>query len=147
MSNNFQPGFNAAGSAVSNSANLKAEGITTLVWGSEGLFPGYAYIVTSASETARVDQNLVENSSGFQVLIVLLNQGYNIEITVVDDTNIPAPTVGTVVSLVLPINISVAQTAPSSITCLIVDVKADQARKREGMRSFTLMSFTAFTPT
>ena len=66
--------------------------------------------------------------------IVLWNKGLDVEIEVIDDTNVTPPTILNTVSLVTPYG---------TANMILVANKANQARKREGMRTFTFKSFNA----
>lgn len=115
------------------SPNFQAYGITTIVWGTEGIYS--TYIVTSANESQRIEEIDIEQGAGFEAVVILLNKGVDVELTVIDDTNIVPPTIaGNPFTLVTPYG---------SIPMLLVGSKADQSRKREGMRTYTFKSFNA----
>ncbi len=122
----------AANSAVTWSPNFVVEGLTTIVWGTEGLLTGY--IVTSANESERVEEIDIEQGAGFEAIVILLRKGIDVELEVIDDTNVTPPTFGSVVTLSTPFG---------SINALMISNKANQARKREGMRTFTLKTYNA----
>lgn len=126
----------AAQEVVNWSPNFIADGITTIVWGTEGILqpPFAGYIVTSANEEKRIEEIDIENGAGFEAIVILLNKGLNVEVTVVDDTSIAPPTVGTIATLSTPYG---------AVNALVVGEKADQSRKREGMRTITLKTFNA----
>ncbi len=124
----------AANSVTTWSPNFIADGITTIVWGTEGIYAGY--IVTSANESERVEEIDIEQGSGFEAIVILLIKGVDLEVTVIDDTAVSAPAIGTVVTFSTPFG---------SINMLMVGSKADQARKREGMRTFNFKSFNAIS--
>ncbi len=122
----------AADSAVTWSPNFVVEGLTTIVWGTEGIYSGY--IVVSASESQRIEEIDIEQGAGFEAIVILLNKGVDVELEVIDDTAVTPPDITTVVTLVTPYG---------TIPMLMVGNKANQARKREGMRTFTFKSFNA----
>ena len=113
---------------------FQAYGNTFIVWGTESIFGGY--IVTTASESQRIDKIEIEQGAGFEAIVILLNKGINVEIEVVDDTSITPPTINNNPFLV---------TTPygTNTPMLLVENKASQARKREGYRMFTFMSYNA----
>jgi hypothetical protein len=114
--------------------NFQGYGNTYIVWGTEGIFGG-AYIVTSANESQRIDEIDIEQGAGFEAIVMLLMKGLDVEIEVVDDTSITPPTIASnPFTLVTPFG---------TTNMLLVQNKANQARKREGMRTFTFKSFTA----
>lgn len=115
------------------SPNFQAYGNTFIVWGTEGIFGGY--IVVSANESQRIEEIDIENGAGFEAVVILLMKGIDCEINVVDDTSLTPP--------VIQNNPFVLVTPYGTLGMLLVANKADQARKREGMRTFTFKSFTA----
>jgi hypothetical protein len=110
-------------------------GITTLVWGTEGIPPS-GYIVVSANEENRIEEIDISQGAGFTAIVVLINDGNNVEITVIDDTAVQPPSAGQVASFSSPFG---------TINMMLVGSKADQARKREGMRTFTFKSYSAIS--
>ena len=123
----------AANSVTTWNGNFEAYGNTYIVWGTEGAFG--SYIVTSANESQRIEEIDIEQGAGFEAIVILLNKGIDVEIEVIDDTSITPPTIASnPVALVTPYG---------SVNALLVGNKANQQRKREGMRTFTLKSFTA----
>lgn len=124
----------AANSAVTWSPNFVVEGITTIVWGTEDIYSGY--IVVSASESQRIEEIDIEQGAGFEAIVILLNRGLDVELEVIDNTATTPPDITTVVTLVTPYG---------TVPMLMVGNKASQARKREGMRTFTFKSYTAIT--
>ena len=117
------------------SPNFVAWGNTYIVWGTEGFFGG-AYIVTTADESQRIEEIDIEQGAGFEAIVIALNKGIDVEITVVDDTSIAPPTILSVVTLVTPFG---------TVNMAMFGNKASQARKREGMRTFTFKSFNAIS--
>ena len=114
--------------------NFAAYGVTTIVWGTEGIYG--SYIVTSANESQRIEEIDIENGAGFEATVILLNKGLDVELEVIDDTAITPPTILNTVTLVTPYG---------TVPMLLVGNKANQARKREGQRSFTFRSYNAIT--
>ena len=131
--------MNTAGNDISTwNGNFEAYGNTYIVWGTEGIVN--AYIVVSANESQRIEEIDIEQGAGFEAIVILLNKGQDVEIEVVDDTSVLAPTVANnPYFLVTPY--------ANPIQMLLVANKASQARKREGMRTFTFKSFTAIALT
>ena len=125
---------NAAMSATNYSPNFDVNGITTIVWGTDLIYAGY--IVTSASQETRVSEIDIEQGTGFTAIVILLNDGLDVDITVIDDTSVTPPGIGAIVTLSSPFG---------SIPMLLVKDKTDQARKREGMRTLNFKSFNAIT--
>jgi hypothetical protein len=149
MTNGYTGAINAGSVQTEIGSSLfNVNGITSIVWGTEmdgitgingnsGYSGYYGYIVTSASESARIEEINIEQSAGFEAVVILLNKGFDVDITVIDDTSIVPPTIA---------NNPLTFSSPfGSFNCLLVGSKADQARKREGMRTFTIKSFNAIT--
>lgn len=122
----------AADSATTWTPNFIVEGLTTIVWGTEGIYSGY--IVVSANQSNRVEEIDIEQGSGFEAIVILLNKGLDVEVNVIDDTAVTPPDIGDIVTLSTPYG---------SVPMLLVGNKSDQARKREGMKTFTFKSFNA----
>jgi hypothetical protein len=124
----------AATSSATWSPNFNVNGLSTIVWGTEGLYTGY--IVVSANESQRIEEINIEQGAGFEAIVILLNKGLDVEMEVIDDTSVSAPSAGSIVTFSTPYG---------STPMLLVANKANQARKREGMRTFTFKSFNAIT--
>jgi hypothetical protein len=139
MGTPYTPSGSAAASYIYTQPPTEA---TTLVWGTEGTgfsSPGSAagYIVVSANESLRVEEIDIEQGSGFEAIVILLNKGVDIELEVIDDLSVTPPAIGTVATLSSPFG--------NGLNVLIVQSKANQARKREGMRTITCKSYNAIT--
>lgn len=122
------------------SVGFKSEGYTTIVWGTDfastDSFSGY--IVVSVRPAQRVENPIIENGSGLTATSILLIDGYNYEITVVDDTAVSAPASGSVVSVTVPDN-------ASAVTMWVIDNSYAAARKQPGERTLLCRSYTLFT--
>lgn len=128
--------FTSIGNEISTwSPNFTGEGITTIVWGTENIYAGY--IAVSAREETRVEEIDIMQGAGFTAIVVLLYDGNNVEITVIDDTAVNPPSIGQVVTLLSPYG------APINMLC--VNNNADQERKREGHRVMSFKSYIAIT--
>jgi hypothetical protein len=124
---------------ASNDANIwspyfAAYGNPLIVWGTEGILG--SYIVTTASSSQRFEEINIAQGAGFTAILILLMDGITVDIEVVDDTTIIPPSFGTVATLVTPFG---------SMPMALTKNDANQARKREGMRSFTFKSFVAIS--
>ena len=118
--------------------NFYADGLTTLTWGTEGdgIVNYSSYIVMSYSEEDRIEEIDIEQGSGFEAIVILLNKGKNVKVQVVDDTAIAPPSLAN-----NPLTIS-SPFSPN-FGVLLVGRTGDAARKREGIREYTLKSFNA----
>ncbi len=129
--------MNTAGNDVSTwNPNFEVYGNSYIVWGTEGITNNWAnYIVTSASESQRIEQIQIMQGAGFTSILILLMDGVDVELEVIDDTSVTPPTIaGNPYLLVTPYG---------TIPMALVENKANQAPKREGHRSFTFKSFVA----
>ena len=127
--------MNTAGNSATNwSPNFEVYGNSYIVWGTEGIYTGY--IVTSANESQRIEEIDIEQGTGFDAIVILLNKGLDVDLEVIDDTSVtPPPTIAN--------NPFLLVTPFGTVNMLLVGNKANQARKREGMRTFTFKSFNA----
>jgi len=107
---------------------------STIVWGTDGLYS--SYIVVSASESLRVEEIDIEQGTGFEAVVILLNKGLDVEFEVIDDSAVTPPTIGSIVTFSTPYG---------SIPMLAVQGKSNQARKREGMKTLSFKSYNAIT--
>ena len=124
----------ASNDATLWSPNFAAYGNPLIVWGTEGIYG--SYIVTTASESQRIEEINIAQGAGFTAILILLMDGITVDIEVVDDTTIVPPAFGSTSILVTPFG---------SIPMALTKNDANQARKREGMRSFTFKSFVAIS--
>ena len=124
----------AQNDVTSWSPNFAAYGNPLIVWGTEGILG--SYIVTTASESQRIEEINIAQGAGFTAILILLMDGITVDIEVVDDTTITPPSFGAIATLVTPFG---------SIPMALTKNDANQARKREGMRSFTWKSFVAIS--
>lgn len=124
----------AANSASTWSPNFQAYGLTSIVWGTEGIYSGY--IVVSANSSQRIEVIEIEQGAGFEAIVIELNKGIDVEITVIDDTATTPPTIAN-----NPINI--VSPFGATVPMLLVASKADESRKREGQRVFNFKSYNA----
>ena len=129
-----------ANSAVTYDPNFTAQtanGLSTIVWGTDGINPGVTgYIVVSASESHRVEEITIENGTGFEAVVILLNKGLDVEINVIHDESVIPLGIGDVATLSTPYG---------SVPMIMLGEKSDQARKREGMKTFTFKSYNSIT--
>lgn len=107
--------------------------LTVVAWGTDGMYG--TYIVTSASESKRIEEIPIENGTGFEAVVILLNKGLDVDLEVVDDTSQSVPAIGTVVTLSSPYG--------ANVPMLFLGDRSNQARKREGMRTLTFKSYNA----
>ena len=125
----------AANDITTWNPNFEAYGNTYIVWGTEGIYPANAYIVVSANESQRIEEIDIDQGAGFEAIVILLNKGLDVELEVIDDTSVTPPTIAS--------NPFTLVTPYGTTPMLLVGNKANQARKREGMRTFTFKSFNA----
>ena len=113
--------------------NFQSYGNTYLIWGTDGVLQ--KYLVTSMSNKDRIVDLTIEQGAGFSAIEILMLDGQDIEIEVVDTTQYAPPTIAS--------NPFVVAGPFGNYVVLMVAQNATLARKREGMRSWTFKSFTA----
>jgi hypothetical protein len=97
---------NSATSFSPNFADLSNGLLTTVIWGTDGQgtigsfsYSAYgSYIVTSGSDSKRVEEIDIEQGSGLEATRIQLIQGRRYTMTVVDDTNMTPPSFATKLS-------------------------------------------------
>ena len=124
------------------SPNFQSYGDPLLVWGTENIIQGgnstiTGYIVTSCSVTQRIEEIDISQGAGFTAIVVVLIDGLDINIEVIDSNAITPPTILTNVILMTQFG--------AVNGSLMVKNEANQAVKREGHRSFTFKTFNAIT--
>ena len=125
----------AGSDATTWSPNFQVWGNSYIVWGTEGIFG--SYIVLSASESQRIEEIKINQGAGFTAIVVLLMDGVDVDIEVIDDTSLTPPTMaGNPFMIVTPYG---------SIPMLLTSNAANQAPKREGHRTLKFSSFTAIS--
>ncbi len=96
------------------------------------------FIVKSVRSSERIQEFTVENGTGLTATEILLRDGYDYEITVVDDANLTPPTVGQVMTLDDPVT-------ATSFPFLVCNNNYNAARKQDGERVLLCKSFRLFT--
>lgn len=93
------------------STSFLADGVTTIRWGTDGIMANSApngsgggflgfYTIESLRGTDEIDTSYIEQGTGFKATRIRLWQGRRYNLTVVDDTGMTPPSVGTKLSLV-----------------------------------------------
>ena len=103
-------------------------------WATIGFGGGNYAIVKSIRPAERVDEILIENGVGLTATLVLLRDGYNYDVTVVDQYTITYPVVGAFASIVVPFT-------ASPVNGIVVAHSYDATRKKEDDRTFTMRTF------
>ena len=130
-----------------------ASGITTLLWGTDGLLaspaPGGSfagtgfYIVESLDETTKAEQVYIENGTGIEAARINLTHGHRWNLTVQDDTNIngAALEVGQTVTVMDGAGLlGGARTA--TYTAVVLSVSERFARKAAATRTIEVEKLT-----
>lgn len=116
---------------------------TTIAWGTDGMLPGV--IVKSMRSSRMIEEIKIENGTGITSTQILLHDGDQVEITVVDDRAILTwPDAGTVITLINPINIGVSLGGTENFVVVNNDYNA--ARKQEGERVFLCKAYKLGIP-
>lgn len=112
-----------------------------LAWGTDGLYNGA--IVKSIRAHQLIEEIKIEQGSGLTATQVLLNDGDEAEITVVDDRALTWPQAGSTITLLNP------QPNGSSATSEIYQVVNNNystARKTDGERTILCKRYLLITP-
>ena len=129
------------------------KGVSTLIWGTQSrLGTPSGAIVESIDITPKNPTGLgeIENGDGAGVADVLLDDGFDAKVTVVNDPAKTYPATGQAVTLVLAQRSgggSPNYTGSASFTCYITGDPDDKyARKKEGSRTLNLRYRPGITP-
>jgi len=132
------------------SVGFRAEGYSTFIWGTAGFAAQspivLSYIIKSIRPTERAEQLIIENGDGLTSTQILLLDGINYEVTVVDDSSLVPPIAGTVGNIIIPqlgVNKIVTNVA---VPALVVGSSMNFARKTEVERIFEIKTYVLFTP-
>lgn len=114
---------------------------TTIAWGTDGILSGA--IVISCRAVPLQEEIQIPNGSGITATDIMLNDGEQVEITVVDDRSLSFPDWGAVITLIDPRATGTSGTS-ASYTVISNDYNAE--RKREGQRSLLCKRYNLITP-
>lgn len=112
-----------------------------LAWGTEGIMANV--IVKNVRSTPMVTETLIEQGSGLTATEVLINDGDEVEITVVDDRAVTFPLSGATVTLINPQPNGAGGT---SELFQVVHNNYAVARKQDGERTLMCKKFALITP-
>src|SRR5208282_939113 len=137
---------------------FSSTGITTIVWGTQGLasFQGQPgadivggnngyYILTDYKQRLKKDLDYGENGSGVECRRTTIIHGQTWDITVEDNSNMTPPTQNTVISCydILGNGSAAGPLAAKRIwTATIIESEYSAAPKRPGMRTLTAENLT-----
>jgi hypothetical protein len=106
---------------------------TTIAWGTDFLYEGV--IVKSMRSSRMIEEIRIENGTGLTATQILLNDGDQVEITVIDDRSIDFPDSGETISLLNPIDTASSLSNPADQELfIVVNNDYNAARKVEGDR-------------
>ena len=117
-----------------------AQGTTTLLWGTEGLF--YTFTVLRYNEKELVENIKLPNGAGIDSTRVQLRHGLGWEITVRDDTLMVPPRVGTLVTIYDGGAMFNGSTRGNVILCRVVESSFDTAPKQAAERVISVEKLT-----
>jgi hypothetical protein len=115
---------------------------TTVAWGTEGLYSGV--IVKSLRSSRMIEEIKIDNGTGLTTTQILLNDGDEVEITVVDDRNVNFPDSGNVITLLNPLPNGAGATSENF---QVVNNNYNAARKTDGERTLLVKKYSLLTPT
>ena len=102
-----------------------ANGVVSIKWGTHGMM---SYVVKSVSSKDIIERIPIENGTGLIATKVLLWQGREVDITIIDDPNITTPPgPDTTVTLIDPMH-------NTSTAFRVIDNNYNAGRKQEGER-------------
>ena len=114
-----------------------------LAWGTEGIMTGV--IVKSLRSTPMIEEVKIEQGGGLTATQILIDDGDEIEITVVDDRSLTFPDTGTTVVLFNPQ--PTGGTIAAGETMMVVNNNYNLAAKAAGERTILAKVYTLITPT
>ena len=136
-----------------------SSGITTIVWGTQGLaaFQGQPgadisngnngyYILTDYKQRLKKDLDYGENGSGVECRRTTIVHGNTWDITVEDNSNMAPPTQNTVISCYDILSKGNFVAAKLVWTAVVVESEYTAAPKRPGMRTLTAENLTLVDP-
>lgn len=113
----------------------------TVAWGTDGIYSGV--ILKSIRSSRMIEEIKIENGTGLTSEQILLNDGDEAELTVVDDRAVTFPDSGNTVTILNPIT---ASGNANSQTLQVVNNSYNAARKQEGERVILAKKYTLITP-
>jgi multidrug efflux pump subunit AcrA (membrane-fusion protein) len=138
------------------STGFKSGGITTFIWGTDafasnsGLLngSGSTYIVNSIRASERIEPFTIENGTGLTAAQILLLDGQDYEVTVIENTAITPPATGTVGTIQVPGIGGSSSGVPvfTAVEALVVNANVALAKKQPGERVMAIKTYTLFTP-
>ncbi len=105
---------------------------TTIVWGTDGLYTG---IVKSVRSSQMIEEIKIENGTGLTAVQILLDDGVQVEVTVVDDASFAYPEAGEAATIFQGIT-------GGSLIFTVVENSTSNSRKQEGERTITGKKYT-----
>tara|TARA_R110000868_G_scaffold245626_7_gene502228 strand:+ start:14883 stop:15293 length:411 start_codon:yes stop_codon:yes gene_type:complete len=121
---------------------LTKQGVTTIVWGTDGLWS--SYIVSRISQKQLIENVKLTNGTGITVTRVQLTDGVQWDITVRDDTGMTAPVAGNTFTAIYDAA-GMLGTVGLTYTGRIVESSWDTSSKQAAERSITVEKLTLIT--
>jgi len=118
------------------SSGYAAQGVTTIVWGTDGLWS--TYIVSRATEKDIVENVKLTNGTGITITRVQLKDGRQWDLTVRDDTAMTPPTTGSTLTVVDAGGL--ISSSKLNYTGRVVESSWDTSSKQAAERSVTVES-------
>lgn len=112
-----------------------------MAWGTDGIDSGVIVISLRAKLMTEVVD--IPNGSGIIATIIMLNNGTEIEIDVVDDRSLTFPDWGTTITLINPRETGATGT---STLLQVMDNNYNAERKQEGRRTLLCRKYVLITP-
>jgi len=118
------------------SSGYAAQGTTTIVWGTDGLWS--TYIVSRATEKDIIENVKLTNGTGITLTRVQLKDGRQWDLTVRDDTAMTPPTTGSTITVVDAGGL--ISNSKLNYTGRVVESSWDTSSKQAAERSVTVES-------
>jgi len=118
------------------STGYASQGVTTIVWGTDGLWS--TYIVSRAAEKDIVENVKLTNGTGITLTRVQLKDGRQWDLTVRDDTAMTPPTTGSTITVVDAGGL--ISSSKLNYTGRVVESSWDTSSKQAAERSVTVES-------
>lgn len=128
-------------SPTTPSSGYSAQGVTTIVWGTDTLWG--AYVVTRFNQKHLAENIKLSNGTGLTTTRVLLIDGSQFDLTVRDDTNMTPPKAGTTITVKDAAGF--LGTVGTTYTCRVVDAGWETAPKQAAERTIVAEKLALIT--
>ncbi len=96
-------------------------------------------IVKSIRSSQMIEEIKIENGTGLTAVQIILDDGYEVEMTVVDDSNVAFPQAGELITIS-------NGTSKTDLEMTVVNNNCSNSRKQDGERTLSCKKYTLITP-